>query len=121
MVLSVLPFGLQLLGATESALWRFGCGAVVGYFVFIGASFILNLRRMATPLRSDLLGGGPGGRLWASIVAAFGIGAFLAPALHAAGLFPTRGPAIFFSVMLWLLAMAAYLFASLVFVRPQGR
>lgn len=120
MVLALLPFGMQLFSLGETSIWRLACGALGAYGLFMGAVFLHDLRRMTEASRWQLFGSGAqGARVWAIAVGFFSLAVFFAQVLHAAGWLSGSGTAVFFSGLLWLVAMGAYLFASLVFDRPE--
>lgn len=119
MVLAILPFGMQLLTLGDGSIWRVACGALVTYGLLLATVLLRDLRSMPRASRLQLFGGSArGSRSWAIAVALVSLGVFLAEAMHAAGWLSGWGRAVFFWGLLWLVAMAAYLFASLVFDRP---
>lgn len=122
MVLAMLPFGTQLLSLGDASIWRLACGALVAYGLLLASVLLRDLRSMSQASRLQLFGGRPRGtRSCAVAVALASLGVFVAEALHAAGGLSGSGRAVFFWGLLWLVAMAAYLFASLVFDRPAPR
>lgn|SRR5262245_1190046 len=119
MVLAMFPFGMQLFSVDGAWIWRLTCGALVAYCLLMGAVFFRDLRRMTDASRLELLGGrGLGRRVWAVAVGLSSLAVFLAQVVHAAGWLSGLGQAVLFSGLIWLVALAAYLFASLVFDRP---
>jgi len=106
----------------DTSIWRLACTALIAYSLLMGIVFVRDLRRMTQSARSELFGGrAPGARVWALAVALASLAVFCVQAIHAVGWLSGSGPAVFFWGLLWLVAMAAYLFASLIFDRPTPR
>jgi hypothetical protein len=121
MILCVLPFGIELLGIEGDTLWRICSGALVVTLAPIAILFFLDYRNIGRAHPRELAAGAMGGGAAAVIATVGGAGMSLLALAHALGALPRQGRAIFFFFVFWLLAMAAYLFTSLIFVRPGSR
>ncbi len=121
MVLSLVPFGLEMFDSMEPGLWRVACGFSATWNIVMGAIFFPDVLRLTRDERAQLFAGERVGYILTSILFALGIIAFLAHLLFAAGALGGNGAGLFFLGTVWLLVLAAYLFASLVFDRPMRR
>jgi len=119
MILGVLPSGIALLGAEGDTLWRICSGAMVVTLAPIAMVFFLDYRNIGKAHPRELATGAMGGGAAAIVAAVGGAAMSLLALAHLLGVLPGHGRAIFFFFVLWLLAMAAFLFTSLIFVRPR--
>ncbi len=121
MVLSLMPFGLEMFNSVDTELWRVACGLGAFWNLVIGAIFFPDVMRLTRDERADLFAGGRIGYVLTTILFALGIIAFFVHLLYAIGAIEGNGAGLFFLGNVWLLVLAAYLFASMVFVRQMRR
>jgi hypothetical protein len=121
MILSILPFGIALLGAEGDTLWRICSGALVVTLAPIATLFFLDYRNIGRAHPSELAAGAMGGGAAAVVAAVGGAAMSLLALAHTLGALRGHGRAVFFFFVFWLLSMSAFLFTSLIFVRPRPR
>jgi hypothetical protein len=110
--LSLLPIGFEMLGLQGPVLWRVCSLLLAGYLVGATVAIQLEFRRLdieSRSLQSNVMFAINRAVLTVVIVGQF---------LNAAGIWLTPGPGALFLGLVFVLFVAAYVFARMVFIRP---